>query len=205
VHQWATEKAAPHPQAQDRLTYPADGPSRDPQSGHSIPLTGERPIVGPGAAARWFSGGLIGILLVVTGFFNINHYFISYASQLPGHNQDWSLLIARYIETLPAHTNVKMAACCWEDVEQPSLQVVGYRLGEDHFQANLDTRAYLRSCDELSSGQAYVLIFPPKDSSSLVNEFRGCFPNSSGEMHYDPLGQPAFYTLAIDLPLYPPP
>lgn len=205
VQHWVTQIAALPAQSQNLPGYSTAGSLRAPQPGHSIPLTGAHSTDRPGGPTRWFSGGLISIILVGIGFFNINHYFVHYAGQLPGHNQDWSLLIAQYIETLPAHTPVKMTACCWEDVEQPSLQVVSYRLEEDHFQANLDTKAYLRSCDELSTGQTYVLIFPPKEASNLVNEFRGCFPNSWGEMHYDKLGQPAFYSLSIDLPLYPPP
>lgn len=168
-----------------------------PISDRSIPMTGGDPR--SAARASWVSAVLVGLALLGMGYFNIHHYFVDYAAQLPGHNQPWNQLIAQYIETLPAHTTVRMVTCCWQDTEQPSLQVVGYQLQGMKPQATLYTKAYLKSCQELKPGQRYAIIFPPKEDSLLVQKLRGCFPYSARQMHYDGIGQPAFFTLLIDL------
>lgn len=165
----------------------------------TIPLTGARTATPRILRGKWIGGVAILLVIAAMGYFNMTQYFGTYAWDLPGHNQPWNLLIAQYLQTLPAHTLVKMTACCWEDAEQPSSQVVGYRLETMHAQVDLDTKAYLKSCDALTPGARYVIIMPPNENSPLARQFRGCFLYSYGQMHYDHLGQAAFYSLSVDL------
>lgn len=168
-------------------------------SDRTIPLTGARPAGESRIRGSWLNGVMIGLVVLVIGYFNITQYFNTYAWQLPGHNQPWDLLIAQYLQTLPSHTVVKMTACCWEDPEQPSSQVINYHLETMHSPLELSTKAYTKSCQELKPGARYVIIFPPNENSPLARQFRDCFLYSAGQMHYDHLGQAAFYSLSIDL------
>jgi 4-amino-4-deoxy-L-arabinose transferase-like glycosyltransferase len=131
---------------------------------------------------------------------NLNRYFGAYAWGLPEHNQPWGLQIARLIDAQPASTVVKLGACCWGDWKDPDPESVFYVLQHPQGREYLLKDAYVNQCAQLAAGKDYLLIFPPEPDSPLVNRFTSCFPTAYGQMHYDALGQKAFYSLYLSVP-----
>ena len=144
-----------------------------------------------------FSSALIGLVLISITFLNLIKYFGPYARGLPEHNQPWGLLIARYLDSLPPTVDVELAACCWGQHGQPEPKGIYYVLQNQQGRASLLSGKYIQQCRDLQPGRSYVIIFPPNPKSILATRFRTCYPNARGQLHYDALGQPAFYSLEI--------
>jgi len=138
---------------------------------------------------------LIGLLLVMIGYLNINKYFGAYARGLPNHNQPWGYMIAQYLDTLPPATVVKLTDCCWGEWGQPEPKGIYYVLKNQTGRQNITIDfPFVSECSDLEPGKAYALIFRP-DNLALIQKFHACFPTARGEMHYDSLRQAAFYPL----------
>ncbi len=142
------------------------------------------------------AGILVGIILLLISYFNIHKYFIVYAWGLPEHNQPWGLEIAQYIDSLPPDVEVRLTGCCWGNWSQPEPEGIYYVLQHPQDRKNLLSSGYVKNCSDLQAGKPYALILSPYNPRK-IDGFKSCFPQAQGQMHYDPLGQEAFYTLLI--------
>jgi hypothetical protein len=137
--------------------------------------------------------GLIGIIIVVNGY----HYFGAYTWGLPNYNQPWGWEIAKYIDSLPAKTVVKLTDCCWGEWGQPEPKGIYYVLQNQAGRHNIVTDyPFVSRCEELAGRNNYVLIFRP-DNSRLIDRFRGCYPEAPVQLHRDALGQTVFYSMEL--------
>ena len=159
-------------------------------------LSPSSPLKLPDGWRERVAGILVGILLLLIGYFNIHKYFVVYAWGLPEHNQPWGLEIAQYINSLPPDVEVRLAACCWGNWSQPEPEGIYYVLQHPQGRKNLLSSGYVKKCSDLQTGKPYALILSPYNPMK-INEFKSCFPQAVGQMHYDSLGQEAFYSLRI--------
>lgn len=144
------------------------------------------------------AGIILGVLIAGSAFLNIQKYFVRYAHGLPEQNQPWGWLIARYIDSLPSEVDVELTSCCWGTAGQPEPGGIYYVLEKPQGREKIISNEYLTSCEEITAGKETVLILPPNENSIYVRVFQNCFPQAAGEMHFDGLGHPAFYSLHIN-------
>lgn len=143
---------------------------------------------------------ILGVLMVGSAFLNMQKYFGRYAQGLPEQNQPWGWLIAQYIDSLPSDVEVELTTCCWGTAGQPEPGGIYYVLKKPQGREKIISNEYLTSCDEIHAGKEYVIILPPNENGVYARVFQSCFPEAVGEIHYDGLGHPAFYSLQINLP-----
>ena len=72
-----------------------------------------------------------GMLLVIVNV-NTQRYFDIYADGLPDHNTPFGLIVAQYIDALPADTQVLVAGCCWSEGSQPEPKSILYTMKSKH-------------------------------------------------------------------------
>jgi hypothetical protein len=182
-----------------KLAFPDEPLPASPNALPSAPTlspTGVQPAASV-TLAQFAAVLVIVILLAFVAYANLLKYFNDYAWGLPEHNQPWGLLIAQYIDSLPADVNVRLTTCCWGDAKMPDSETIYFVLQKPQGRLGVLRDPYLKDCADLDPRQKYALIFRPYPRGSLVSHFKACFPQAAGELHLDALGQPAFYTLRI--------
>ena len=156
-------------------------------------------------AQRWRSNlgrGLVLLLCVALLLLNGNSYFRLYADGLPDHNVPFGRIIATYIDTLPADTEVLMLGCCWGEWSQPEPKGVRYALKQPRTLRVLDPTRL--SCEYLSRApRPTVLIWHPFRAVPAPR-FASCAHWLRPRLHrVEPGGPRVFYSSPI-LPPSPP-
>jgi hypothetical protein len=123
---------------------------------------------------------LVGCLALISTL-NLYKYFVQYPQVQPNQNAAYSKLIARYIDGLPADTNIEFNSCCWGDFGHAERKAIYYQLKNPQSRNRFDLVSYVTECDQIQDGRRSLIFFKPEDEN--FNKFRACFPEAKSYTH----------------------
>jgi hypothetical protein len=144
---------------------------------------------------RWQSQlALAGALLTILAL-NAERYFVRYADGLPNGNTPFGRIIAEYITTLPAETNVVLVGCCWGDWGQPEPSGIRWALPDLRPIEYFPTDEF--GCDQLANLPRPVeIIWHPREAAPSPST-AACAADLAPVLHLSARDEPVFQSATL--------